>query len=113
MRVTSSTDRRRIAALTAGLNLENVESAYHITATKDGEDYHLTLVPRAPSIKRFLKSFSLDINSDLQVRRTEMLQPNGDRIITVYSNETRSAIPASTFEFTPPAGTDVTTPLGR
>jgi outer membrane lipoprotein-sorting protein len=42
-----------------------------------------------------------------------MLQPNGDRIVTVYSNETRAPIDPLTFEFTPPAGTDVTTPLGR
>jgi outer membrane lipoprotein-sorting protein len=53
------------------------------------------------------------MNNELQVVRTEMVQPNGDRIITTYSNETRAPIPASTFEFTPPAGTDVTTPLGR
>ena len=42
-----------------------------------------------------------------------MVQPNGDRIVTSYSNENRAAIPASTFEFSPPAGTDVTTPLGK
>jgi outer membrane lipoprotein-sorting protein len=64
-------------------------------------------------MKRFLKSFNLIINNDLRVQRTEMLQPNGDRIVTVYSNEIRAAIPPSTFEFTPPPGTDVTTPLGR
>jgi len=102
-----------IAALTAGLNLENIEATYHISASKQNEGYQLDLTPRAPSMKRFLKSFSLTINSNLQVQRTEMLQPNGDRIVTAYSNELRTVIPASTFEFTPPPGTDVTTPLGR
>jgi len=53
------------------------------------------------------------MNNELQVVRTEMLQPNGDRITTAYSNESRAPIPAATFEFTPPAGTDVTTPLGK
>jgi outer membrane lipoprotein-sorting protein len=53
------------------------------------------------------------MNNDFQVVRTEMVQPNGDRIVTSYSNESRVPIPASTFEFTPPAGTDVTTPLGK
>jgi outer membrane lipoprotein-sorting protein len=42
-----------------------------------------------------------------------MVQPNGDRIVTTYSNETRAPIPASTFEFAPPEGTEVTTPMGR
>ena len=40
-------------------------------------------------------------------------EPNGDRVVTIYSNQTRAAIPAATFEFTPPPGTEVTSPLGR
>jgi outer membrane lipoprotein-sorting protein len=102
-----------IAAITASLNLENVESTYHMTGTKETDGYQLQLLPRNPSMKRFLQTFIIRMNNDLQVVRTEMQQPNGDRIVTTYSNESRSPIPASTFEFTPPAGTDVTTPLGR
>ena len=30
-----------------------------------------------------------------------------------YSNQTRASISASAFEFKPPAGTEVSTPLGR
>lgn len=102
-----------IAAITASLNLENVEATYHITATKEADGHQLQLLPRNPSMKRFLQTFSIKINNDLQVVRTEMVQPNGDRIVTTYSNETRAPIPASTFEFTPPPGTEVTTPLGK
>ncbi len=102
-----------IAALTAGLNLENVEGTYHITGRKSDKGYLLELTPRTPSLKRFLQKFTIQLSDDLRVERTEMLQPNGDRIVTVYSNETRAPIPPSTFEFTPPAGTNVTTPLGR
>ncbi len=53
------------------------------------------------------------MNAELQVQRTEMVQPNGDHIVTVYTNESRAPIEPSTFAFTPPAGTNVTTPLGR
>ena len=102
-----------IAAITASLNLENVEATYHITATKEADGHQLQLLPRNPSMKRFLQTFSIKLNNDLQVVRTEMVQPNGDRIVTTYSNETRAPIPVSTFEFTPPAGTEVTTPLGK
>ncbi len=102
-----------IAALTAALNLENVENSYHITAGKLDQGYQLQLLPRNPSLKRLLKTFAIELNSELQVQRTEMLQPNGDRIVTAYSNESRSPVPPSTFEFSPPAGTNVTTPLGR
>jgi outer membrane lipoprotein-sorting protein len=102
-----------IAAITASLNLENVEATYHISATKEADGFQLQLMPRNPSMKRFLQTFTIRMNNELQVARTEMVQPNGDRIVTTYSNETRAPIPPSTFEFTPPAGTDVTTPLGR
>jgi outer membrane lipoprotein carrier protein len=102
-----------IAAIIAALNIENVERDYHITASKQEKGYELDLQPRNPSMKRFMNRFTIRMNADLQVERTEMLQPNGDRFVTVYSNEIRAAIPASTFEFTPPPGTDITTPLGR
>jgi chaperone LolA len=102
-----------IAALTAALNLENVENSYHITASKQDSGYELELTPRNPSLKRLLKTFNIQMDVDLQVRRTEMVQPNGDHIITVYSNESRTTIPAATFKFTAPPGTSVTTPLGR
>ena len=102
-----------IAALTAALNLENVENSYHITASKQDSGFELQLAPRNPSLKRLLKTFNIQMNATLQVQRTEMVQPNGDHILTVYSNESRASIDPSTFEFTPPAGTNVTTPLGR
>ena len=102
-----------INAITASLNLENVEATYHISGTKEGDGYQLQLLPRNPSMKKFLQTFTIKMNAELQVARTEMVQPNGDRIVTTYSNETRAAIPASTFEFTPPAGTEVTNPLGK
>ena len=102
-----------IAALTAALNLENVENSYHITGSRRDSGFELQLAPRNPSLKRLLKTFNIQMNADLQVQRTEMVQPNGDHIVTVYSHESRASIDPSTFEFTPPAGTNVTTPLGR
>jgi outer membrane lipoprotein carrier protein len=102
-----------VAAITAALNLENVEVSYHITATKIEKGYEMELIPRHPSMKRLFQKFNLRLNDELQVERTEMSQPNGDRIVTVYSNQSRAPIPSSTFEFSPPPGTEITTPLGR
>ncbi len=105
-----------LAALTAALNLENVENSYHISARQldlPGTGYELQLAPRNPSLKRLLKTFNIRMNSALRVERTEMIQPNGDHIVTSYRNESRAAINPGNFEFTPPAGTNVTTPLGR
>ena len=102
-----------IAAITASLNLQGVEESYNIAAAQEGSGYVLQLAPKAPALKRMLQQFTIHLNEALQVVRTEMLQPNGDRIVTSYSNETRAAIDPGTFQFAPPAGTNVTTPLGR
>ncbi len=102
-----------IAAINSALNLENVENTFDITGTKIDNSYELALTPRTPSMKRIFQKLNLRIDGNLKAERTEMLQVNGDRIVTSYSNQTRSPLPPSTFEFTPPPGTEVATPLGR
>jgi outer membrane lipoprotein carrier protein len=102
-----------IASINSALNLENVENTFHITATRAGNGYELELTPRTASMKQAFQKLNLRINDKLQAERTEMLQPNGDRIVTVYTNQSRAPIPPSTFEFSPPPGTDVSMPLGR
>ncbi len=102
-----------IAAINTALNLENVENTFQISGTKAGGGYELHLLPRSPSMKRMFQRFDLRLNSDFVAERTEMVQPDGDQILTIYSNQSRAPIPESTFEFTPPAGTEVTSPLGR
>ena len=101
-----------IAAITASLNLQDVEQTYNISASREGNGYVLQLTPKTGALKKMLQQFTIRLNEDLQAQRTEMLQPNGDRIVTTYSNESREPIPASQFEFTPPADTKITTPLG-
>ena len=102
-----------VAAINSALNLENVESSFNVTATKGENGHELALLPRTAAMKRVFQKLDLRINSEFRVERTDMLLPNGDRIVTTYSNQKRAAIPASTFEFKPPAGTEVTTPLGQ
>jgi len=102
-----------VAAINSSLNLEDVENTFRISATKIDNKYELTLLPRTPSMKRVFQKLELRINDQLRVERTDMLLPNGDRIVTAYSNQTRGAVPGSKFEFTPPPGTEVSTPLGK
>jgi outer membrane lipoprotein carrier protein len=102
-----------IASINSALNLENIENTFHITAARTGNGYKLELTPRTASMKRAFQKLNLRINENQQAERTDMLLPNGDRIVTIYSNQSRAPVPASTFEFTPPPGTDVTTPLGQ
>ena len=102
-----------VAAINSSLNLEDVENTFQIAAAKTGDGYELRLLPRAASMKRVFQKLDLRINEQLRVDRTDMLLPNGDRIVTTYSNQTRGSVPGSMFEFTPPAGTEVSTPLGK
>ena len=111
--------RQRIAAGCHGggdqfrVNLENIETSFNVTATKSDSGHELALLPRTAAMKRVFQKLDLRINDKFRVERTDMLLPNGDRIVTTYSNQTRAAIPPSTFEFKPPSGTEVTTPLGH
>jgi outer membrane lipoprotein carrier protein len=102
-----------VAAINSALNLENIEDTFQINATKSDKGFDLALLPRIASMKRVFQKLDLHINENLGVERTDMLLPNGDRIVTTYSNQTRAPIPGSTFEFKLPAGTEVTTPLGQ
>jgi len=102
-----------VAAINSALNLDNIENTFQITATKTDNGYELTLLPRTPSMNRAFQKLDLRVNQKLHVERTDMLLPNSDRIVTTYSNQTRAPVPASTFEFKPPPGTEVTTPLGQ
>ena len=102
-----------ISAITTALNLENVEHTFHIAADKAESGYDLELTPRNPSMKRIFQKLLLHLSNDLFAERTDMLQPNGDQIVTTYQNPNHASIPASEFEFTPPSGTEVSTPLGK
>jgi outer membrane lipoprotein carrier protein len=102
-----------VAAINSALNLENIETSFNVTATKSENGHELALLPRTAAMKRVFQKLDLRINNQFRVGRTDMLLPNGDRIVTTYSNQTRASIPPSTFEFEPLPGTDVTTPLGQ
>ena len=102
-----------ITTITAALNLQDLENAFRITGNKTENGYDLELTPRNPSMKRIFQKLLLRLNNELFAERTEMIQPNGDHIITLYTNAAHASLPASAFEFIPPPGTDVSTPLGK
>jgi outer membrane lipoprotein carrier protein len=102
-----------VAAINSSLNLDNIENTFQITATKTDAGYELALLPRTAAMKRVFQKLDLRINDQLRIERTDMLLPNGDRIVTTYSNQMRTPVPGSMFEFMPPPGTELSTPLGQ
>src|SRR5881392_98771 len=82
-----------VAAINSALNLENIETSFNISATKSDTGYELQLLPRSYAMKRAFQKLDLRITEKFRVERTDMLLPNGDRIVTVYSKQTRAPIP--------------------
>src|SRR5256886_5264357 len=72
-----------VAAINSALNLENIENTFQISATKSDKGHDLALLPRTASMKRVFQKLDLHINEHLRVERTDMLLPNGDRIVTI------------------------------
>jgi chaperone LolA len=102
-----------IAALTAGLNFQNVEKFYTYTASREEEGYRLVLTPRSGGLRKMVKELTVFVDGEYRIARTEATLPKGDRVVTTYKNQKPTPVPASTFEFTPPADANVTQPLGK
>ena len=102
-----------IAALTAGLNFQNVEKFYTCTAAREAGGYRLALTPRTGGLRRMVKELAVFVDADFKIQRTEATLPKGDRMVTTYKNQRPAPLPASTFDFTPPADAHVSQPLGK
>src|SRR6266436_6472001 len=82
-----------VAAINSALNLENIETSFNISATKSDTGHELALLPRTGAMKRVFQKLDLRINNESRVERTDMLLPNGDRIVTTYSKQTQTRAP--------------------
>lgn len=102
-----------IAALTAGLNFTNIEDFYRYEAFKEDKGYRLVLRPKTGGLKRMVKQLSVWVTDEFMIARTETLTPKDDRIVTTYRNQKAEAVPASAFNFKPPADAKISTPLGK
>jgi len=102
-----------LAALTAGLNFTNITEFYRYEASRESEGYRLVLHPRTSGLKRMIRELSVSINDDFLIAKTEATMPKGDTVVTTYRNQRSQPVPASTFDFKPPADANISTPLGK
>ncbi|HSH93798.1 MAG TPA: outer membrane lipoprotein carrier protein LolA [Roseimicrobium sp.] len=104
-----------VAALTAGLNFQNIDKFFTCKASREGtgSTYRFQLTPRSGGLKRMVKELEVWVDEDAKIQRTETVLPKGDRVVTTYKNQRAAALPASTFDFNPPADAHVTQPLGK
>jgi outer membrane lipoprotein-sorting protein len=102
-----------IAALTAGLNFQNVAAFYRTHAFREPGGYRLVLAPKSGGLKRMLRELSVWVDEDFKIERTEATLPKSDHITTTYRNQRPTPLPASAFEFTPPPDARISQPLGK
>ena len=102
-----------LAALTAGLNFQDVERFFRVAATREGNGYAVTLTPKTGGLKRILTSLTVWLDDEGMIQKTDAALPKGDRVTTTYRNVRAAKQSDAKFEFTPPAGAKVSTPLGK
>jgi len=102
-----------IAALIAGLHFERIADYYRYRAFREGEGYRLALTPKSGGLKRMVKELVVWVDDDFKIQKTEARLPKDDRVATTYRNQRPTPLPTSTFEFTPPSGTEISQPLGK
>lgn len=103
-----------LAALTAGLNFSRMEEFYQVEAARDADGgYEIGLTPKRGDLKRLVARLVVSLDRNLDVRRTDLTLPKGDMVVTSYTAQRRDTIPGTAFEFAPPAGTNITHPMGK
>jgi chaperone LolA len=107
-----------VAALTAGLNFQNIEKFFTYRASREGASgagatYRIHLTPRSGGLKRMVKELEVLVDEDAKIQRTATILPKGDRVVTTYKNQRPTPLPASTFDFTPPPDAHISQPLGK
>jgi outer membrane lipoprotein-sorting protein len=102
-----------LRALTAGLNFREVTSYYDLQGSKNGSEYQITLSPKTAAVRKLVKTVDLTIDENLTPVRVVVHDNKGQVFTITYTNVRRETLPESTFEFSAPPGTKVSTPLGN
>lgn len=100
-------------ALTAGLDFREIKGYFDLRGSQEGNQYRIILTPKTASVRKLIQSVDLTIGEDLIPQQVTVHNSKGEVFTSTYTNVRREDIPDSTFEFAPPPGTKVTTPLGN
>jgi outer membrane lipoprotein-sorting protein len=98
---------------TLGLNFQDVERFFRVSAFREGSNYRVTLTPKSGGLKRILTNLTVWLDGDGMIQKTDASLPKGDRVTTTYRNVRAAKHTDGKFEFAPPAGVNVSTPLGK
>jgi len=98
-------------ALVAAFQARDLDKYFRCEVTREGDSHRVALEPRRRNERKFLASITLLIGPDQKLRHAAWTTPDGERTEVDFSGE--RTIPRGDFDFQPPNGTHVNTPLGR
>lgn len=102
-----------IAALTAGLNFQNVDKFFRVTVAREGAGHRVLLTPKSGSLRKIVSTLAVWMDAEGNIQKTDATLPKGDRVVTTYQNVRPAKTSDAKFDFAPPAGVEVSTPLGK
>lgn len=98
-------------ALVAAFQARDLDKFFRCEVTREGDSHRVALEPRRRNERKFLASITLLVGPDQKLRHAAWTTPDGERTEVDFSGE--RTILRGDFEFQPPNGTHVNTPLGR
>lgn len=105
--------RESLAAMTAGLGLQNVTKNYSIQAWKESDGYRLQLTPKAAALRKTIAKLTIQIGNNLSARQIDIEGSKGEGSAITFSKERRTSFSPKDFTFQPPQGASVSEPLQK
>lgn len=105
--------RESLAAMTAGLGLQDVAKNYAIQAWKESNGYRLQLTPKSAALRKTVGTLTIQLAENLSARKIDIEGGKGEGSTITFSNERRASLSPKDFTFQPPQGASVTEPLQR
>ena len=98
--------------LTKVFQLDDLPKHFRVAALKTEDGFRLVLVPKAGAMRRMIGEIALDLDEGMRLRASRIVGNEGDRMDATYSAEKSVPLGATDFEFAPPQGTNVVSPMG-
>jgi len=98
--------------LTRVFQLDDLPKHFRVAASKTEDGFRLVLVPKAGAMRRMIGEIALDLDEGLRLRASRIVGNEGDRMEATYSAEKSVPLGTTDFEFAPPQGTNVVSPIG-
>lgn len=105
--------RESLAAMTAGLGLQDVTKNYAIQAWKEPNGYRLQLTPKSSALRKTIAKLTIQLSDNLSAHQIDIEGSKGEGSTITFSKERRVSLAPKDFTFQPPPGASVSEPLKK